>query len=124
MKIDANPVFPAPVKLTVPGKEVLAELVVTWKHKDRDALKEWAARPLRVGETGVVASDVEAEYIAEVMADWKGPVDAAGVPVPFSLAALSRLMQTHPIAGQELYSQYLKEMTESRLKNSGGRPGT
>ena len=117
MKIDANPVFAAPVKLTVPGEEVLAELSITWKHKDRDALKEWSARPLRATETGIVASDVEADYIAEVIADWKGPVDAAGLPVPFSIAALARLLQTHPIAGQELYSQYLKAMTESRLKN-------
>lgn len=117
MKIDANPVFPALVKLTVPGEEVLAELTVTWKHKDRDALKEWSARPLRATETGIVASDVEADYIAEVIADWKGPVDAAGLPVPFSITALARMLQTHPIAGQELYSQYLKAMTESRLKN-------
>lgn len=117
MKIDANPVFTSPAKLTVPGREELAELSITWKHKDRDALKEWSARPLRVGETGIVASEIEAEYIAEVIADWKGPVDAEKLPVPFSTTALARLLQTHPIAGQELYSQYLRAMTESKLKN-------
>ena len=117
MKLDANPTFTTPVKLTVPGEEELAELKITWRHKDRDALKEWSARPLRATETGIVASDVEAEYIGEVMADWKDPVDADHWPVPFSPVALARLLQTPPIAGQELYSQYLKAMTESRLKN-------
>lgn len=117
MRINADPTFTRPAQLTVPGGTDLASLDITWRHKTRDDLKEWSARPLRATERGLVPLEVEAEYLAEVIADWKGPLDDAGLPVPFSVAALTRLLQQYPMAGQELYNQYLRAMTESRLKN-------
>lgn len=118
MKITANPVFTTSLQLTIPGQDELATIEVTWKHKDRDALKEWAARPLRVGERGFVELEVEAAYLAEVVHAWKGPLADDGVtPVPFSEAALATLLKSHPAAGQEFYNRYLRALTESRVKN-------
>lgn len=117
MKILVAPTFETTVKLTTPGVAELAEIRVVWKHKLRDDLKEWATRRLLVNEHGVIGLGVEAEYINEVIASWSGPVDAQGVAVPYSLAALAEVMQNRPTAGQELYKQYLDAETESRLKN-------
>lgn len=118
MKINPNPTFTSEVKLSTPGEEALASIEVTWKHKDRDALKEWSVRPLRVeAGKGFTLVAIESEYLAEVIASWNGPVDEAGVAVPFSVGALAKVLQGRPMAGQELYQQYLAAMTESRLKN-------
>ncbi len=117
MRIDPNPTFTSPVKLTVPGEQELAQISVTWRHKGRDQLKEWAARPLLATAAGIVPLEVEAEYLAEVIESWDGPRDPAGGKVAFSTQALGRLLQSYPAAGEELYRQYLRAMTESRLKN-------
>lgn len=117
MRVNANPTFTSPAQLTVVGSDDLATIDITWRHKRRDDLKEWAARPLRVTERGIVPLEVEAEYLAEVIAGWKGPVNDNGDPVPFSQAALANVLQNYAMAGQELYNQYLRAMTESRLKN-------
>lgn len=48
---------------------------------------------------------------------WRGPVDAAGAPAPFSADALAELLDNHPAAGPELWNGYLRELRRSRLGN-------
>lgn len=48
---------------------------------------------------------------------WRGPVDAAGAPAPFSADALAELLDNHPAAGPELWNGYLRELHRSRLGN-------
>jgi len=117
MKVLVAPTFAIPVKLSTPGVAELAEIQVVFKHKTRDDLKEWATRRLQVNDSGVISLGFEAAYIHEVIASWSGPVDEQGVAVPYSLAALTQVMQNRPVAGQEFYKQYLDAETESRLKN-------
>lgn len=117
MKINASPTFTTPVKLTVRGQDELAEISVTWKHMDRDQVKRWMGRPLPTDDTGVITVAVEAAYLSEAIASWDGPVDDAGVAVPYSVGALGNLLRAHHTAGQELYNQYIKALSESRVKN-------
>lgn len=117
MKISANPTFTAPVKLTVRGQEALAEISITWRHMDRDKLKRWMGRPLTTDDDGIITVATEAAYLDEAIASWAGPVDDEGVAVPYSVGALAGLLRAHHTAGQELYNQYLKALSESRVKN-------
>lgn len=118
MRIDPEPTFTTDVKLSTPGLQELATIRVTWRLKDRAQLKEWAARQLEVSaEKGFTLVEVEAETIDEVIESWDGPVDVDGIPVPYSLEALQRLMNRRPAAGYELYLQFMQAIAESRLKN-------
>ncbi|QOR55722.1 MAG: hypothetical protein YHS30scaffold667_18 [Phage 65_10] len=117
MRIKANPTFTTPVKLTIRGQEALAEIQVTWKHKDRDAVKEWMRRPLRATDDGIVLVEVEAAYLMEVMDSWDGPENEAGDKVPLTDKSLADMLREHHTSGQEFYQQYLNALAESRVKN-------
>lgn len=118
MKIKPNPTFTTDVKLTTPGEEALATIRVTWKHMDRDALKSWSARSIKVTpQEGFSLVEVEAEWLDEVIASWDGPVDEVGVAVPYSIGALRNVMNGRPAAGHELFLQYVEALGKSRLKN-------
>lgn len=134
-KINPNPTFTSTVSITVAGADALASLGVTWRHKGRAALAAWlrqgnaappatpsnaaqaaAAAPAQA-EAATPALAGDAAWLAEVMAGWDGPVDAAGQPVAFDAVALAALLDAYPPAGRELLDAYLSAMTESRAKN-------
>ena len=125
-KIVPNPTFEGVVQITIPGESTPATLRVTWRHMGRRALAVWlkktkpavqpAAQPVdQPAEPATVQTD--AEWLAEAMANWAGPVDESGAAVPLSLPALAALLDSAPASGSELLAAYLREMTESRAKN-------
>lgn len=126
-KIVPNPTFTSKVALTVHGADQPADLTVTWRHKGRAALSAWLAKPAAAaaaaaapgaaGNTLLAGVPADAAWLAEVMADWSGPVLADGEPAPFCDAALIALLDSYPAAGGELMAAYLRASTESRAKN-------
>lgn len=133
-KIVPNPTFTSRVLLTVPGAEQPADLGVTWRHKGRAALATWLRKPADAAATAATQATTaatqaeparpllagvpaDALWLAEVMADWDGPVLADGQPAPFTEAALAALLDSYPAAGGELLNAYLRASTESRAKN-------
>ena len=109
LKINPSPTFEFDAQITVPGAEAAATIRITAKHKGRAALYAWQA--------GGTAFASDAEFLDAVFTSWVGPVDEKGDAVPYSLAALSKLLDTYPAASEELYSQYLEQSTKSRRKN-------
>lgn len=120
MRIDPKPTFPAKVGLTVPGQAAPAELDLVFRHKDKAALQAWMTGRPAGGEAGAAAAPLartDAEFLGEVVAGWSGVQDAAGADVPYTPEAFARLLQNYPAAAGEIYRAYLRELTESRLKN-------
>lgn len=118
MRIDPNPTFPATVGLTVPGQKETAALEIVFRHKDTEALRAWMeGRPAGGEAAGPPAPRTDAEFLGEVVAGWSGMQDAAGADVPYTPEAFARLLKNYPTAAGEIYRAYLRELTESRLKN-------
>lgn len=114
-RLNPAPLFAAVVQLTVPGSADTAALSLTFKHQGRKALDAWVRRPGQIAEGAAALND--AEYLAEVVAGWDGVQDAAGEPLPFTPAAFADLLDAYPAAGTEIFSAYVKALTESRAKN-------
>lgn len=103
--LSPSPEFRAKVPLSAPGApQVLVEF--TFRHRSKSALREWlhAGRP-------------EAEMLSDVVSAWDGIADK-GEPVPYSPAALATLLDNYPTAASEIFSAYMRELTEARTKNS------
>lgn len=102
--LNPTPEFRAKVPMSAPGAaQVLVEFV--FRHRSKSALRDWlqAGRP-------------EAEMLAEVVSGWDGIADK-GEPVPYSAAALATLLDNYPTAASEIFSAYMRELTEARTKN-------
>ncbi|MEG1971421.1 MAG: phage tail assembly chaperone [Burkholderiaceae bacterium] len=110
LKITPNPTFPLDVRVSVAGEKNPVRIGLTVRHKDTDALKQWIER---ASETG---SDTAA-LLAEVIESWSGLGDAAGAPLAYSPEALATFLKNYPALGLEIFSAYVKELTEARLKN-------
>ena len=55
--------------------------------------------------------------MADTIKGWSGVVDDTGADVEYSAEALQRFIGNSHTRGQELLRAYLRELTESRLKN-------
>ena len=109
-KLVPDPIFPVRVRITVPGQANLADLVLTCRHKPRDALKAWIE-----SAKNSIASD--AQFIGEIVEGWAENVQGAdGQPLPFTQDALAALLNNYPAAGSEIVDAYVKEISESRAK--------
>lgn len=109
LKINPAPTFEFDAQLTVPGAAELATLTLTVRHKGREALKAWLE--------GTAAQPSDAALLGSVMVSWAGVLDTEGKEVPFSQTALEKVLDAYPAARDELFSQYLRALTESRRKN-------
>ncbi len=107
-KIVPNPVFAAAVALTVPGQAASGTIEVDFRHKGRKELAAWIE---------AVNGKQDAELLAEVINGWSGVQDKDGAELAYTPAMLAQLLDTYPPAGGELFSAYLKALTESRVKN-------
>lgn len=109
LKLSPAPTFDFNADITVPGAEAQAILKITARHKGREALQAWI--------DSAKANTGDVEFLALVIAGWEGVYGDDGQPVPFSAAALARLLDAYPASGRELFDQYLQAHTESRRKN-------
>ena len=108
-KLNPAPEFTAPALLSAYGEDARQELQVRWRHKSHTALQAWL-------ESG--RSRERLDFIAEVVADVTGLVDADGLPVPYTPAVLAELLDNFHSAGSELIEAYIQALQEGRRKNS------
>lgn len=107
-KLNPSPDFACAVPLSVPGQPEPLDLQVTFKHKNKAALQSWFES---------VAGKPDAALLHDVIKSWSGMQDDAGAEVPYSLSALTELLNNYACAHQELFAAYLRELTESKRKN-------
>lgn len=104
-----SPTFPATVALSVPGQVKPLEVKVTFRHKNRTATDVWSAR--------AHIHKPDAALLDEVIVGWEGIQDAAGEPVPYSLTALSDLLENYGAAWAEFLAAYIGELRTAKAKN-------
>ena len=111
IRIIPNPTFRARVAFTVPGAE-----------RDRRVLVP-AQIPESIGRLACrVCRENPAEALSEVIERWvSGVVDDQGDEVPYTPDTLALFLGAHARA-EELLEAYLREVFESRLKNSARPP--
>jgi hypothetical protein len=108
-KLNPTPTFTVPVPLTVPGLPEPLEVNITFRHKTRAALRAWV-------DAGRGKDEVA--LLHELIEGWSGVFDDAGAPVPYSLTALNDLVGSYWAAQEEISDAYLRELKESKTKNS------
>lgn len=108
-KLNPAPEFTVSCPLSVPGLPQPLELKVCYRYKNKTALIAWLQ-----SEVGTP----RAVFLDQVISSWSGLFDDAGQAVPCSLTALTALLENYPTAYAELLGTYLKELTESKRKNS------
>jgi hypothetical protein len=106
--INPNPTFSVPVSLTVPGQSAPGSVTFTFRARGRKELEDWV-------KTASGKSD--AEFLGEVVTGWDGVADQAGVPMDFTAKAFATLLDAYPASSGEIFSAYMKALTESRAKN-------
>lgn len=113
IKIVPHPTFRARVAFTVPG-EPDASIEFVFRHKSPAALGEWHK---------TFSSRSSAQALAEVVEKWTGGVvDENGDEVPYSPENFALFLAAHAPRSEELLETYLKEVFESRRKNSKRQP--
>lgn len=107
-RLTPDPTFACQVQITVPGQTEQAKLDLVFRHKGRKALREWidGAKDRRDGP-----------FLAEVIESWSGVENAKGEPVDFSADSLDELLDEYQASGEEIFSAYLRALTEARGKN-------
>lgn len=110
VSIVPNPTFTIPVKLTVPGASDKAVLEFTFRHLGRRKLRSWR-------EKAAQHSDNDAAWLSEVIANWGGPLDDQGTPVPFSVERLDELLDAYPSSGMEILQAFIAELSGAREGN-------
>ena len=108
IRLVPNPTFRASVPFTQPGDVAPAIIEIEFAHRSPAALAAWweasKAQPVAIG-------------MADTIKGWSGVVDDTGADVEYSAEALQRFIGNSHTRGQELLRAYLRELTESRLKN-------
>lgn len=107
-QLDPAPTFQAAVQISVPGQADGMPLQITFRHKTKAAVSDWIVRAR--GRT-------DAEILGEVIEGWSEVRNAAGQDVPYSQAALVALLENFPASKDDLFSAYLRELTEAKRKN-------
>lgn len=107
-QLDPSPTFDVQVPISVPGKAQPLDLSVSFRHKRKTAIAAWI-------NTARGRTDVE--ILGEVIESWSGVHNAKGEDVPYSVAALTTLLENYPAAKDDLFQVYLRELTEAKRKN-------
>lgn len=110
-RLQANPTFSAPVRITVPGADEPATVQFTFRHKGRKALAQFRNR--------IEAEKLDdVDVLMEVVADWSEDIkNPDGVPVPFTREALQELIDAYHNATREIWDGYLLALGEARAGN-------
>jgi hypothetical protein len=107
-QLDPSPTFEVSVPISTPGKAEGLPLTVTYRHKRKTAIAAWIASAR--GRTDL-------EILGEVIDGWSAVHNAKGEDVPYSTDALGTLLDNFPAAKDDLFANYLRELTEAKRKN-------
>ena len=100
-KLKPNPTFKAKVDIPVPGDKKQS-IEFEFKHKDKDAFKEFIATVEKLPEVDVIMS---------IAVSW------SGVDEEFSEDAVTLLIKNYHAAAQAIYRKYADELIQGRLGN-------
>jgi hypothetical protein len=109
IKLTPNPTFKVEVLLPVPGEEKPGAIELTVRYMSRTARETWFKASV---------SRNEAEALNEIIADWAGPLDDQGAPVPYSLDALRTLCDHYEKVSERVLTAIAHGYREGRVKNS------
>ena len=101
-KLDPNPTFPAVVQISMPDG-TSQPLAVTFNHKTTSAVQSYLDNA-----AGRSNADMTAEIVAGVDGKAEGQSDAE---------FFAALFESYPAAASDVLRTYLKQLTESRVKN-------
>jgi len=101
-KIEANPTFPAVVKIRAAGGAIL-DLNVVFRHKKRDEVHQYFADCAEKGKPDV-------DCILELVESWDADK-------PLAKESVLELMQNFAGASKAFFSTYLDELIQARLGN-------
>lgn len=108
IKLTPNPTFKVEALLPVPGEEKPGAIELTVRWMSRTDREKWFQ----------AAKDKDdAEALHEVIADWSGPVDEAGQPVPYSLDGLRTLCNHYEKVARSFIGAIAQGYSEGRVKN-------
>lgn len=107
-RLNPSPTFKASVPVSVPGMDKPLEIAVEFRHKTATGLQEWMRRAV---------DRTDAQNLDEVIAGWSGVMGDDGAQVPYTLTALSTLLENYPAAKWEMLVAYKAELTEAKRKN-------
>ena len=107
-KLQPAPTFDATVPLSVPGLAEPLGVTFTFRHKNKTQLATWLT---------AAAGKQDAALLHEVVTGWQGMQADNGDAEPYSLAALTTLLENYPTAHSEIFRAYLRELSESKRKN-------
>jgi len=110
IKLAPSPIFTLKLVLRPPGESKGHPFELTCRHLGRARLAEWSARAMAAG-----ADDLAS--LLEVVTGWKGVADADGVEAPFTPEAFGALLDAYPGAALMIFGDYLRELSEARVKN-------
>ena len=100
-KLNPNPTFEYTVPISIPGGESLP-LRVVFKHKKKSELKEFMAS----------AGRSDSEMLTEMIHACKDKPDDVSLS-----DYLLEVTENYPAASSDILRSYLKELSESRIKN-------
>lgn len=103
-KINPSPTFKVTVPISAPGGESLA-LRLVFKHKSTSAVQEFLANASGSSDLSMLA-----EMVASVDPGEK-PADQSDMDF------LAAVVEAYPAARSDILRTYLRELTESRIKN-------
>lgn len=108
IKLTPAPKFKVEAQLVVPGEEAPGNLELTVRWMPVSQRQAWFK---------AVEGKSDADAISEVVADWSGPLDEAGLPVPYSKEALATLLDNYDGAVASILTAIARGYREGRVKN-------
>ncbi|MDQ0082944.1 phage gp29-like protein [Variovorax boronicumulans] len=100
LKLNPEPTFPAKVEIHVPGKEP-AEIEFTFKHRDREELKDFAEAMKQMEDVDIILNLATAWDLTD----------------PFSKESVEVLVKKYYTAPKATFDTYLRELTGAKEKN-------
>lgn len=100
LTLNPDPTFNAKVEIHVPGKEP-AEVVFTFKHRDRDELKAFAEAMKDMKDVDVIMNMAIAWDLTD----------------PFTPDSIALLVKKYFTAAAATFNAYLRELTGAKEKN-------
>jgi len=123
-KLNPNPTFWAPVKITRPGEES-EPIEFEFKHRTRTGLAEWQKTfsqqvPAPTEDDPKRTETVwrsDREIVPEYIVNWRKAINSKGEQEPWSVDAFLDLTENYPSSAVEVYAGYIAALTESKAKN-------
>lgn len=113
LKLKLDPTFEAEVQVTIPGQSEPGTLPITFKYRPRDEHHKWieSIQERKDAKGKVVAAGKSfVEAFHDYAVGW-------GLPEEFTKENIDIFFQNYPAADKEIFTQYVKLLFGSRIKN-------